>query len=150
MQDVGARVSDVELESPTPQGKDPYLCDSSQLWIAEIGCGFSLGETVSLPLRPISVLSFKPLVWRPCSSSFQVFFQGNYSICSCKFMVFVGGGEFRVFLGHHLKSSPVSKLVLKMKWIIACGKRKVILSTYADCISSWGYLFTNMTWILYI
>lgn len=115
MQDVGARVSDVELESPTPQGKDPYLCDSSQLWIAETGCGFSLGEIVSLPLLPISVLSFKPLVWRPCSSSFQVFFQGNYSICSCKFMVFVGGGEFRVFLGHHLKSSPVSKLVLKMK-----------------------------------
>lgn len=34
------------------------------------------------------------------SSSFQIFFRGKWPIRSCKFGVFTGGGEFRIFLLH--------------------------------------------------
>lgn len=33
----------------------------------------------------------------------------NYSICSCKFGVSMGGGDFRVFLCHHLVLSLHNK-----------------------------------------
>ena len=67
------------------------------------GCGFSLSRTVSLPLLPLSVLflavevlliQFPDLSW------------GNYSTCSCRFVVSVGGGEFRVLLWCHLPTLP--------------------------------------------
>lgn len=38
--------------------------------------------------------------------SSQVFFSGNFSICSCGFVVSVGGGEFRILPYHHLELSP--------------------------------------------
>lgn len=45
-------------------------------------------------------------------SSFQVPFRGNYSVCNCVLIVSIGGGEFRIFLQHHLESlSNVSVLV---------------------------------------
>ena len=41
-------------------------------------------------------------------ASFWVFFRGNFSICSCRFGVFMGGGEFRIFLCCHLELEPNS------------------------------------------
>ena len=61
-------------------------------------CGFVLDEIISLPFLLISKLSIYPLLWRLCSSSFQVPYHGIYSICSCRFVVSLGGGgEFRIF-----------------------------------------------------
>lgn len=37
VQDLGTGVPDVELESLTPHGKDPCLCDPSCWWIAVTG-----------------------------------------------------------------------------------------------------------------
>ena len=42
---------------------------------------------MSLPLLPVLMLPFYPLLWRSYSASFQVFFTGNFSICSCKSVV---------------------------------------------------------------
>lgn len=52
---------------------------------------FFLGKTVSLPLLPVSLLSFYPLLWKLCWSSFQVPFQRNCSSCHCRFTVLMGG-----------------------------------------------------------
>ena len=67
-------------------------------------CVFCL-ERSSLFSLPILMLSFSPLLWRFWSSSFHVPFRRNYSICSCWFVVSVGGGEFGIFLHHHLEPS---------------------------------------------
>lgn len=39
---LGAEVSNVELQYPISQGKDPYLCNPSQSWVTMAGVGFSL------------------------------------------------------------------------------------------------------------
>lgn len=52
-----------------------------------------------LPLLPILMHLFYLLWWICCSSSYQE----NYSICSCKFVVPTGRGQFRVFLCCSLK-----------------------------------------------
>ena len=44
----------------------------------------------------------------------QVFFRGNCSICICRVSVSVGGGEFRLFLCHHLKLEPSCMIILKV------------------------------------
>lgn len=59
-----------------------------------------LRQGVYLPLLPVLMLSFYPLLWRPCSSSFQVSFRENDFICNCRFVVSVGGGQFIIFLRH--------------------------------------------------
>ena len=71
--------------------------------LLRLGRAFFLGESVSLFLLPISMLFFYPLLWRLCSSRFQVPFRENYSICGCGFVVSVGEGELRIFLHHHLE-----------------------------------------------
>lgn len=40
------------------------------------------------------------------SASFWISFTGNFSVCSCTFGVFRGGGEFRSLLLHHLGTEP--------------------------------------------
>ena len=57
-------------------------------------------ETFSLPT---SVWPLYPLLCRNCSASFQTFFRGNGSTSSWAFGVSVGGGEFRIFLHHHVE-----------------------------------------------
>lgn len=37
---------------------------------------------------------------------FYVFSRGNYSICNCRFIMSMGGSEFKIFLHHHLKLKP--------------------------------------------
>lgn len=101
MQGVGIGVLNVMLKSLASQGKDLFLCDPSQLWLAVV-------LVLWLPLLSISLLSFYPLLWRFCSFSFQVPFWENYSIGKCIFVVSVGGGSFRIFLHHHLEPSKLS------------------------------------------
>lgn len=43
-----------------------------------------------------------------------LFFRGNCSILSCRFRVFVGAGEYRVFPHHHLELDP-SNFVFKLE-----------------------------------
>ena len=43
----------------------------------QLGCGSLPGKNVSLPLLPFLMLSFYPLLWRPCSSSSQISFREN-------------------------------------------------------------------------
>ena len=50
-----------------------------------------------------------PLLWRLCLPNFQVPFRGNYSICSCRLVYSMGGGEFRIFFYTFL-NPPVSCL----------------------------------------
>ena len=97
----GVRVPDMECK--------PSLL-RKKLWICEIftNCaslhqGWVFGKTASLPLLP----SCGPFIlWikdkRSYSDSFQIFFRGNYFVCSCRFVVSVGGGKFKIFLCSHL------------------------------------------------
>lgn len=57
MEDPGGGVPDVKVKSLSPQGKNSYICDPSQLWIAMGGVWVFLSETLSLPLLPIPTLS---------------------------------------------------------------------------------------------
>lgn len=67
-----------------------HICEISPDWITTLGVVF--GKTVSLPLLPVLVWSFYPLLWRSCLASFQVFFRGNWFVCSCRFGVSMKGG----------------------------------------------------------
>lgn len=50
-----------------------------------------------------------PLLLKLCLPNFQVPFGGNYSICSCRFVYSMGGGEFKIFFYTFL-NPPVSCL----------------------------------------
>lgn len=82
-----------------------YLCVCSQLWIAADMVCISLDQPVSLPLPTVLMLSFYPFLWRFCSSNFQVPFWENYSIFSYRFVMFVGGSKFQVFLHDYQETS---------------------------------------------
>lgn len=66
---------------------------------------FCCGGSVHLVLRPFS--------------------EENYSVCSYKFVVSVGGNEFRVFLCHHLDPSPI----IISRIIMTGRKAPIALST---------------------
>ena len=67
----------------------------------------AVGGVLSRPfLLPISVWPFYPLLCRNCSASFQTFFRENVSTSSWASGVSVGGGEFRIFLHHHVELPP--------------------------------------------
>lgn len=67
------------------------------------------GETEFLPLLPISVRLFYPLLWSSSSASTQVLFRVNYLIYSYRFVISIGGGELRIFLHHHLELESGTK-----------------------------------------
>ena len=97
---------DVELKFLALHGKDLYSCDLSQFWItvAEV-CFFPWQDHISSSLICLNAVLL-PFVVGLCSSSFQVPFQGNYSIfvnllCPLEEV----SSEFRVFLYHHLEPS---------------------------------------------
>lgn len=54
--------------------------------------GGVFGETISLPLLPVSMWRFNLLFW---SATFQALFRGNCSGCSYRFATSLGGSEFR-------------------------------------------------------
>lgn len=80
-----------------PQGKASYFGEPSQLWITVCRgyfCLFHSYQCGSLCLVAETLLS-----------SVQDFFRGNYSIYSCRFVVSMGRGKFRIFLCCHLEVS---------------------------------------------
>lgn len=60
----------------------PPNCDLPQL-----GYGFIFWWILCLSFFSLLMLSFYPLLWKLCSLNFQVFFRGNYYLCSCRFVV---------------------------------------------------------------
>lgn len=48
---------------------------------------------------------------RSCSASFQVILRGNYSSCSYRSGVSVGGGEFRIFLHCQFEPPPLKTFI---------------------------------------
>lgn len=53
---------------------------------------------MSLPLLPVLVWFFYLFLWSRGSGCPQVLLRRNCSICSCIFVMSVGGGELRIFL----------------------------------------------------
>ena len=77
------------------------FCLSGKLFISPsiLECGFFLSTKEFLPLPPESALSLVVGFFKP---SFQFTFLGSCFKSSCKFVMSMGGGEFRVLLNHHL------------------------------------------------
>lgn len=63
-------------------------------------------KSVSLPLLPILEWFFYPLFRHKCSVISQVLSRGNHSICSCIYVVALGGYEFSTFLYHNFQMPP--------------------------------------------
>lgn len=85
----------------------------------------AFGKTTSQLLLPTSMRPFSGLMGSSCSASFRFFFRGDCSICSCRFSVSVGGGEFMIFLCHRLGQPPSSLTFLNLYFCI-CTARLVI------------------------
>lgn len=90
---------------------------SSRVTALELG---GLARPLLCPSYPfhVALFIFCPVLWKICSSSFQVLWGENCSKCGCNFDVSLGGGELRIFLSCHLGSFPfwqhfLSKFLLK-------------------------------------
>ena len=92
-------VKALPLRTPTPPGKDAYLKIAPGCEVPWLKCGIFLSRKEFLPLPPQSALS---LVVSSFNIVVQFSFRGNYSKSSCKFVISVGGGEFRTYLWCHL------------------------------------------------
>lgn len=81
-----------------------YLHTAPQLSFPSAGWYIGGGSFNCLPLSflSISMCFLFHLLCRSCLVSLQFFFGRNCSVCRCRFVVFVRGGEFRVFLCYHL------------------------------------------------
>lgn len=58
--------------------------------------GWVFGKMVSLSFLPMFILSLLSFVMEPCLSSCLIFSRGDYSICSCIFVVPGGGSEVMI------------------------------------------------------
>ena len=96
------------LRCPTPPGKASYLKIAPSHEVSWLECDFFLSRKVFLLLPPLSVLS---LVVGVFLSSFWFSLRGNWSTGSCKFLVSVGGGEFRILPRCHLPSNSPWNLI---------------------------------------
>lgn len=83
--------------------------------------------SMSLPLLPISLWNFYPLLWN-CSASSQVLFRGNFSICSCTSVVSMGKGEIMILLYCHFEL-PVqtTNIFIIIFCLFVCLKQLVFL-----------------------
>lgn len=89
VQDLRVGVTGVGYKPLIPQGEALFI-----YLLFEAG--------VSLPVLPISMWPFYPLMWSRCSASPHVVFRGICSIHSSISVASVGGGEFRIYLYCHL------------------------------------------------
>lgn len=121
LEDVRFLMPEVQLKFLALRGDDLYLYDPSLIWTAMAQCGFFLGKPKSLPFLPVLMLSCHPLLWRLYSSSFQVCFWGNYSICSCRFVVWkkVSSGSSYAAILNTLLSFSFQHFVI---WILPWSK----------------------------
>lgn len=101
------------MDSLVPQVMLPCLWDPSWVWVSvqEVGVLVRLYLCLS-NLSGVVLLS----TWRNCSTSFQALFIGNWSMCSCRFGVSVGGAEFRIFLLCHLEPNPSRTVTSNYQW----------------------------------
>lgn len=86
----------------TPQGETPYLWDS-WLWVTVLEVEFLKRLHFFILFHTclsVDLLSF--FCGRSYTASFQVFFRGNYFIKATDLLCLWGGGEFRIFLCHHI------------------------------------------------
>lgn len=86
----------------------------SLLLVGHPSAGGVWGHTASLPLLPVSVWSFYPLLWRSCQASFHFFFFFSERIV---LYVAVGFGVFWVFLYHHVDLPPLWLFVQRKDYI---------------------------------
>lgn len=84
------------------------ICETA-LAVGHPSTGGVFGHTAFLPVYPVSVWSFYPLLWRSCWAGFHVFFGENCSVCSCRFAV------FWVFLYHHVVLPPLWRFFFKQE-----------------------------------
>ena len=98
-------VTDVRHSPFTPSAKVPYFGDPL-LIVGHRAWGRALGEIKSLPLFPSQWVSFIFCYGVTVHLVLNSFLEENYSMCSCKFVVFTRGGEFREFLCCRLELFP--------------------------------------------
>lgn len=137
----GFRVPDVGYQPLAPPGEAPVwwdpslLCWHSWRWDFLQDCIFA--SLTHLKLIPYFFIVMSSL------SNFQVNFKGKWSICSCKFGLLMGRGEFRIFLHCHLGLCllPNSLLFLILPVVedvprpVSVSKGRISASIYiqADC-----------------
>ena len=90
------------LKSPTSPGKALYLKIAHGCKALKLECVLFLSRKLFLPLPILSVFSL--VVCGFFLPSFQFSVRGTCSTGSFKFVVSMGGGEFRVLLHCHLPS----------------------------------------------
>lgn len=89
--------------------------------------GGVFGETVSLPNLPSRCGLFIHCEGA-YSSSFQVFFRGNFPLGSCRSVASMVRGDFRIFLYRHLEQKlphPTEHLAQKMRRILKESKHSI-------------------------
>lgn len=93
----------------------PLDCDL--LWL---GCVFIPSRIhVSVSVSPLDATLLSSVV-EACSFYFQVPFRRNYSICSCRFVISMGGDEFRILLCHHLELSSPKHFFFFCRCLFVC------------------------------
>lgn len=81
----------------SPRFVNSLLTMSHQAWDGVYG------EITSQSLLTSWMWAFPSLPdMKGCSTSFYIFFRGDCSLYSYSFSVFLGGGEFSIFLEYHL------------------------------------------------
>lgn len=133
---------------------NPCSSERSSIFVMSlpIMCRCARDSTVFL-VRPCFCLSY-PFHCGPfiicCRDAvqliFRFFFIGNFSICSCRFVVSVGGSDFNIFLYHHLELLPwllsvISEYLLRAYciWRTVLVFKDYLLQLYVNehCGSKW-------------
>lgn len=102
-------VQDLRVGVPNVEFKSSLLKENNYTFEILSNCGLPClmyGFSLAWPYLCFSYLSWCFTFTLCCGdslSSFQVPLRENYSICSCAFVLLLGGGEFRIFLQHHLE-----------------------------------------------
>lgn len=100
----------------------PFVLDPSSLWVTASGVG-----SWARPCLCLSYPSWSSLL-SCCGGSVPLvlkFSEEFYSICSCEFVVLVGGGEFSVFLCRRLETlQPNPPSILCWKCIMETFARR--------------------------
>ena len=127
VQEIQIWVPDVGYKSFTLRGDVSHLWFPSQLQIAAPGMVFMVRPCLSLFYPPwCGPLSRLPM-WMSCSASFQIFFRANFSTCTCRFNVSMGGVGFRIFLHCHLEPPSSLSLSLSLSLLLSLFLKLFIL-----------------------